>query len=88
MSVTPVLSRVIRLLVSLTLLPGVRVAVQVIPPSALARPLRLPLATLRSATVKPLTASLKVMVTSDVSPARKALSATTMVAVGRTVSMA
>ncbi len=87
-SVTPVLSRVIRLLVSLTLLSGVSVAVQVMPPSALASPLNAPLATLRSARVKPLTASLKVMVTVVVSPMRRALSATTMVAVGRWVSMA
>ncbi|MNP68106.1 hypothetical protein D3C76_1640140 [compost metagenome] len=51
------------LLVSLTLPFGVRVAVQVMPPSALLNPLRAPLATLRSSRPKPLTASLKVMVT-------------------------
>jgi hypothetical protein len=38
--------------------------------------------------VKPVTASLKVMVTSEVSPIRRLVSATTMVAVGRAVSMA
>ena len=69
------------------LLVGVSVAVQVMPPSLLLRPLRLPLATVRSAVVKPLTASLKVMVTSEVSPAAKLVSATTMVAVGRRVSI-
>ena len=69
------------------LLVGVSVAVQVMPPSLLLRPLRVPLATVRSAVVKPLTASLKVMVTSEVSPAARLLSATTMVAVGRTVSI-
>ncbi len=75
-----------RLLASLTLLLGVRIAVQVIPPSALARPLRLPLATLRSARVRPLTASLKVMVTVAVSPIFKAVSLMLIVAVGAMVS--
>ncbi|MNU03593.1 hypothetical protein D3C72_2476770 [compost metagenome] len=56
--------------------------------SLVLRPLRLPLVTLRSARVKPVTASLKVIVTTDVSPAAMAVSATTMVAVGRAVSMA
>ena len=37
--------------------------------------------------MKPVTASLKVMVTSEVSPTLSALSATTMVAVGCRVSM-
>ncbi|MNN87114.1 hypothetical protein D3C81_2046200 [compost metagenome] len=60
---TPLLSRVIRLEASVTLLVGVKVAVQVMPPSALASVLRVPLATVRSAVVKPATASLKVMVT-------------------------
>ncbi len=87
-SLTPVLFRVIRLVVSLTLAVGVKVAVQVMPPSLLLTALRVPLARVRSALVKPLTASLKVMVTSDVSPIFSAVSATTMVAVGRTVSMA
>ncbi|RMS19478.1 hypothetical protein ALP75_205129 [Pseudomonas syringae pv. actinidiae] len=67
---------------------GVRVAVQVTPPSLLLTALRVPLAMFKSALVKPLTASLKVIVTSEVSPTASALSATTMVAVGRSVSMA
>ncbi len=73
---------------SVTLALGVRVAVQVMPPSLLLSPLRLPLATLKSAVVSPLTASLKVMVTVVVCPAFSAVSATTRVAVGRWVSMA
>ena len=87
-SLTPVLFRVIRLVVSLTLAEGVKVAVQVMPPSLLLTALSVPLAMVRSALVKPLTASLNVMVTSEVSPAVSAVSATTIVAVGRTVSMA
>ncbi|MNF87617.1 hypothetical protein D3C84_700870 [compost metagenome] len=67
---------------------GVKVAVQVMPPSLLLTALKVPLAMLRSALVKPLTASLKVMVTSEVSPAVSEVSASTIVAVGRTVSMA
>ncbi|MNJ71987.1 hypothetical protein D3C77_685920 [compost metagenome] len=62
-SVTPALFSVMTLLVSLMLPFGVRVAVQVIPPSALLSPLTTPLATLRSSRPKPFTASLKVMVT-------------------------
>ena len=65
-SVTPVLSRVITLLMSVMLAVGVNVAVQVIPPSLLLTVLRVPLAMVRSALVKPLTASLNVMVTSEV----------------------
>jgi hypothetical protein len=57
------------------------------PPSLLLTALSVPLATLRSALVKPVTASLKVMVTPEVSPAASAVSATTRVAVGRAVSM-
>ncbi|MNV39334.1 hypothetical protein D3C71_1309100 [compost metagenome] len=87
-SATPVLSRVMRLVVSEMLLDGVKVAVQVTPPSADDTALSVPLAMLRSALVKPVTASLKVMVTSVVSPIASALSAITMVAVGRWVSMA
>ncbi|MNJ58502.1 hypothetical protein D3C77_541350 [compost metagenome] len=87
-SVTPVLSRLMRLLVSVTAAVGVRVAVQVMPPSALLKPLNTPLATVKSAVVNPVTASLKVMVTVDVSPMVSEVSATTMLAVGRTVSMA
>ncbi|MNF77895.1 hypothetical protein D3C76_534770 [compost metagenome] len=67
---------------------GVRMAVQVIPPSLLLTALKVPLSMVRSALVKPVTASEKVMVTSEVSPTLRAVSATTMVAVGRSVSMA
>ncbi|MNS10890.1 hypothetical protein D3C72_424140 [compost metagenome] len=81
-AVTPVLSRVMRLVVSVMLLVGVKVAVQVIPPSALETLVSVPLAMVRSALVKPLTARLKVMVTSEVSPILSAVSATTTVAVG------
>ncbi len=67
---------------------GVKVAVQVMPPSLLLTAVSVPLAMVRSALVKPLTASLNVMVTSEVSPIFSAVSATTIVAVGRTVSIA
>ena len=87
-SLTPVLFRVIRLVVSLMLAFGVNVAVQVMPPSLLLTEVSVPLARVRSALVKPLTASLKVIVTSEVSPIFSAVSVTTTVAVGRTVSMA
>ncbi len=85
---TPLLSRVIRLLASVMLLVGVKVAVQVIPPSLLLTAVSVPLAIVRSALLKPVTASLKVMVTSDVSPMVRLLSATTMVAVGTSVCTA
>ncbi|MNI57675.1 hypothetical protein D3C73_1127500 [compost metagenome] len=81
-SATALLSRLIRLLVSLTATFGVKVAVQVMPPSLLLTALKVPLGTDRSALVKPLTASEKVMVTSEVSPALSVGSATTIVAVG------
>ena len=84
----PVLFKVMRLVVSVMLALGVNVPVQVIPPSLLVTALNVPLAIVRSALVKPVTASLKVNVTSDVSPIFSAESATTMVAVGRAVSMA
>ncbi len=77
-----------RFVASLVLALGVNVPVQVIPPSPLLNPVTVPLATVRSAVVKPVTASLKVMVTREVSPTLSAVSATTMVAVGRRVSMA
>ncbi|MNC04048.1 hypothetical protein D3C75_514770 [compost metagenome] len=76
------------MVVSLTLAVGVKVAVQVMPPSLLLTAVSVPLAIVRSALVNPLTASLKVMVTSEVSPMLRLVSVTTMVAVGRTVSMA
>ncbi|MCY1544332.1 hypothetical protein D9M68_802090 [compost metagenome] len=87
-SVTPLLSKVMRLVGSVTAAVGVNVAVQVMPPSALLKPLKTPLATVKSAVVNPVTASLKVMVTIEVSPTASTLSATTMLALGRTVSMA
>ena len=86
-SVTPVLSSVIRLVASLTPTFGVKVAVQVMPPSALDTAVNVPLAIVRSALVKPLTASLNVMVTNEVSPIFSAVSAIAMVAVGRWVSI-
>ncbi|MNM42289.1 hypothetical protein D3C81_531210 [compost metagenome] len=87
-SLTPVLSRVIRLVASVMLAVGVKVPVQVMPPSLLLTAVSVPLAIVRSALVNPLTASLKVMVTSEVSPILRLVSATTRVAVGRTVSTA
>ncbi len=82
-SVTPLLSSVTPLLVLAAFAVGVSVAVQVIPPSLLLTALKVPLATVRSALLNPLTASLNVMVTCEVSPIASRLSATTMVAVGR-----
>ncbi|MNZ58204.1 hypothetical protein D3C78_762090 [compost metagenome] len=70
---------------SVMLALGVKVAVQVMPPSLLLTALSVPLAMVRSALVKPLTASLNVMVTNEVSPIFNAASVTTMVAVGRAV---
>ena len=67
---------------------GVKVAVQVTPPSDEDTAVSVPFAIVRSALVNPLTASLKVKVTSVVSPACSAVSATTMVAVDRSVSIA
>ena len=78
----------IRLVASVMLLVGVKVAVQVMPPSLLLTAVKVPLAIVRSALVNPVTASLKVIVTSEVPPAVRLLSATTIVAVGRAVSMA
>ena len=76
---------VIRLLATSMLAAGVKRAVQVTPPSLEVTVESVPLAMVRSALVKPVTASLKVKVTSEVSPIFSALSATTMVTVGRTV---
>ena len=86
-SVTPLLVSVMRLLMSLVLAVGVKVAVQVMPPFTEATAVSAPLAIVRSALVKPVTASLKVIVTSDVSPAFSAVAVTTIVAVGRCVLM-
>ena len=85
-SLTPVLSRVIRLVASVMLAVGVKVPVQVMPPSLLLTADKVPLAIVRSALVKPVTASLKVKVTSDVSPTFSAVSVNTMPTVGRKVS--
>ena len=85
LSVYPV-PRLTTLEVSSMLSVGVNVAVQVMPPSVLATLESLPLAMLRSSLSKPVTASLKVMVTREVSPALRAVSAKTMEAVGALVS--
>ena len=85
---TPALSSVMRFVVSVIFAEGVNVAVHVMPPSAELTEDNVPLAIERSALVKPVTASENVIVTSDVSPAFKAVSATMIVAVGPAVSMA
>ncbi len=85
---TPVLASVITLMASVTSAVGVRVAVHVMPPSAELTVLSVPFSTIRSELLKPVTASENVIVTSEVSPAFNALSATTTVAVGSTVAIA
>ena len=65
---------------------GVKVPVQVLPPSLEASVLRVPLASVRSVLSKLVTASLKVIDTPLVSPALSALSASTMLAVGAVLS--
>ena len=65
---------------------GVSVAVHVIPPSAELTADNVPLAIKRSLLAKPVTASEKVIVTREVSPMIRELSATTIAAVGRTPS--
>ena len=87
-SLTPVLARVMTLVASVMLAVGVKVAVHVVPPSEELTLLNVPFAILKSALVNPVTASLKVMVTPEVSPTAKAVSATTSDAVGRAVSIA
>ena len=67
---------------SLRLAVGVNVAVQGIPPFAEAITDSVPFAIVRSALVNPVTASLNVHVTSEVSPASSELSVTTIVTVG------
>ena len=74
------------LVVSVMSLVGVNVAVQVMPPSEVATSLRVPPSIVRSALVKPVTASLKVKVTVEVSPMISDSSVTAIVTVGRTVS--
>ena len=61
---------------------GVKVPVQVTPPSLEPRPLTVPLPTLRSLLSKPLTASEKVMVTVALSSPSSSVSSMTMVALG------
>ena len=56
--------------------------------SLVLRLLRVPLSVVRSARLKPVTASLKVMVTRDVLPMPRCSLVTTTVAVGRWVSIA
>ncbi len=80
--VTPAMFTLITLVASVMALVGVSVAVQVVPPSLELTELSVPLATVMSALVKPLTASLKVKVTPDVSPTLSAASATTTETVG------
>ena len=89
-SATPVVSSVMTLLASVVLTVGVSVAVQVMPPSPDVRLESAAFGALRSAVVKPVTASVKVKVTVAVSPTRSAVSLMVMPAasVGRTVSMA
>ena len=74
------------LLASCTLVVGVKVPVQVRPPSLLLTVLKVPLSTVMSALAKPVTASLKVKVTKLVSPARNAVSAMVIATVGARVS--
>ena len=80
------MARLTTLVVSVMLAVGVKVPVQVMPPSLLLKVLRLPFSTVTSALAKLLTASLKVMVTKLVSPMIRALSARVMIAVGSSVS--
>ncbi len=76
-----VLANVTTLVVSSRSAVGVNVAVQVTPPSVEATIVNVPPAMARSALLKLLTASLKVRVTNDVSPAFSAVSAKTIVGV-------
>jgi hypothetical protein len=61
------------LVASVSALVGVNVAVHVMPASLELTAERVPFAMAKSALVNPVTASLKVMVTSEVSPAAKGL---------------
>ncbi|MNP67828.1 hypothetical protein D3C76_1637040 [compost metagenome] len=76
------------LVASTVLAAGVNVAVHVTPPSDELTALIVPFGIIRSALLKPVTASENVIVTSDVSLAVSDVSATTMAAVGRTISIA
>ena len=81
------MASVMALLVDSRFTAVVKVPVQVLPWSAEATVVSVPLASVRSAFSKAVTASLKVMVTWLLSPAWSALSASTMLAVGASVSM-
>jgi len=78
------------LVASLVPAAGIRVAVQVRPPSLEARLESVPLATLTSAAVKPVTASVKVKVTVALPPMASTVSEIAMLEarLGRTVSTA
>ena len=81
---TPVMSTLMALVVSVMPPMGVKVAVQVMPPSLVLTLLSVPFGMVRSALVNPVTASLNVKVTAEVSPTLSAVSATTTLTVGRT----
>ncbi len=89
-SAMPVTSRVMTLLAAVVLASGVSVAVQVMPPSLLESLLSVPLGTVTSAVVKPVTASVKVNVTVAASPIFNAVSEMLMEdpSAGRAVSTA
>ena len=87
-SKTPVLAKVMTLDAASTFAAGVSVAVHVTPPSTEPTADNVPLAIVRSALVKPVTASEKVIVTKLVAPLVRELTATTIVAVGPCVSTA
>ena len=86
----PVKSSVITLLAAVVVALGVSVAVQVMPPSPVVRLDSAALGAVKSAVVKPVTASEKTQVTVAVSLMRRAVSSRVMLAasVGRTVSIA
>ena len=65
---------------------GVSVAKKVVPPSLLLTVERVPLAMVKSSLLNPVTGSLNVKLTEDVSPAARDVSATTTVTVGPAVS--
>ena len=87
LSVTPVRSTAMTLVVAVRSAVGVSVAVQVIPPSAEATALSVPFTTAMSVLSKASTASEKVKVTRDVSPAVSAVSDTTMFTVGAAIGL-
>ena len=66
---------------------GVKVPVQVLPPSVVLRSVTVPPTTVRSPTSKPLTCSLKVKVTSLVSPSVSLSSTMLTTTLGAAVSM-